>query len=115
MAEISKAVTNTVVPSDSPHHHLNDISGHGAHECPGVGNSLGRHLHLWKVEARATISLRLGLHWVPGLTSIKEMAVPSAMHALGEQRWLVVWPCLLLMPHQAKKGSQLSRWLRIPH
>ena len=26
---------------------------------------------------------------------------------------LVVWPCLLLMLHQAKKGSQLSRWLRI--
>ena len=26
---------------------------------------------------------------------------------------LVVWPCLLWMLQQAKKGSQLSRWPRI--
>ena len=65
----------------------------------------GMNLHLWKVEAQATISLRLGLHWAAGLTPILEMVVPSAMHALG--------PYLLLMLHQAKKGSQLSLWLRI--
>ena len=51
---------------------------------------MGRHLHLWKVEAQATISLRLGLHWAAGLTPILEMVVPSAMRVLGEQRWLVV-------------------------
>ena len=58
---------------------------------------MGRDLHLWKVEAQATISLRLGFHWAAGLTPILEMVVPSAMHVLVEQRWLVVWPCVLLM------------------
>ena len=30
------------------------MSGHGAHECPGVGSSADRCLHLWKVEAHFT-------------------------------------------------------------
>ena len=55
---------------------------------------MGRHLHLWNLEAQATISLRLGLHWAAGLTPILDMVVPSAMHVFGEQRWLV--HCLAL-------------------
>ena len=84
--------------------------------CPWmsrVGKQCGQASASVKTGSRATISLRLGLQWAAGLTPILEMAVPSAMHVLGEQRWLVVWPCLLWMLHQAKKGSQLFRWLRI--
>ena len=50
----------------------------------GLGSSVGRHLHLWRVEAQATISIRLGLHWA-GLTQFWRWLCPQPCMCLGSR------------------------------
>ena len=78
---------------------------------------------VWEQCGQASASAKTGSpshHFTKAWTSLGSRSNPNfgegfaLSHACAWGAEMAsVWPCLLWMLHQAKKGSQLSRWLRI--